>query len=179
MNPFAMYAMPQMMNARGMMYPMFMPMQFPQQPPSTNTAPASASASAPPPGSQAPSPNPTTQPAPSSNPTSAAQASTIPPPVYPPFVFANPWMPYGNPYMFNPMMGMYRPNPMAAQGSFPTAPQTVPQAAPTMDPKVLYATQLDKMKEMGFFNEEVNLDALKATNGNIDSAIERILNMLK
>ena len=53
-----------------------------------------------------------------------------------------------------------------------------PAAAP-IDPKVKYAVQLAKMKEMGFINEEVNLDALKATNGIIDAAIERIINMLK
>jgi hypothetical protein len=66
------------------------------------------------------------------------------------------------------------PNP---QPSFPApAPQTT---APPVDPKVLYAVQLVKLKEMGFTNEEVNLDALKATHGIIDAAIERILTMLK
>ena len=43
---------------------------------------------------------------------------------------------------------------------------------------VNYGTQLTQMKEMGFVNEEVNLDALKVTNGNVNAAVERILNMI-
>lgn len=31
---------------------------------------------------------------------------------------------------------------------------------------------------MGFTNKSVNIDALKATGGNVEAAIERILNML-
>lgn len=31
---------------------------------------------------------------------------------------------------------------------------------------------------MGFTNESVNLEALKATGGNVEAAVERILNML-
>jgi hypothetical protein len=31
---------------------------------------------------------------------------------------------------------------------------------------------------MGFTNESVNLDALKATGGNVEAAVERILGML-
>ena len=30
---------------------------------------------------------------------------------------------------------------------------------------------------MGFTNETVNLEALKATGGNVEAAVERILNM--
>jgi ubiquilin len=34
------------------------------------------------------------------------------------------------------------------------------------------------MNDMGFVNEETNLEALKATGGNVQAAIERLLNML-
>lgn len=31
---------------------------------------------------------------------------------------------------------------------------------------------------MGFSNKEVNIEALKATNGNVEAAVERILGMM-
>lgn len=46
------------------------------------------------------------------------------------------------------------------------------------DPKVTYKTQLEQLKSMGFTNETVNIEALKATGGNVDAAVDRILNML-
>lgn len=95
-------------------------------------------------------------------------------------------------------MGMVRPPAAPAStgvsqptgsASQPAAPLFVPPAAPNPavpspaaqpeDFKAKYAVQLGKMKEMGFINEEVNLEALKATHGIIDAAIERILTMLK
>lgn len=50
---------------------------------------------------------------------------------------------------------------------------------PTEDYKKNYATQLKSMKEMGFLNEEVNLEMLINTQGNVEAAIERLLSMLK
>ena len=34
------------------------------------------------------------------------------------------------------------------------------------------------MAAMGFTNETVNIDALKATGGNVEAAVERMLNMI-
>lgn len=68
-------------------------------------------------------------------------------------------------------------NPLSGNVAAQLAPLIPP--APVEDPKVKYANQLAKMKEMGFINEEVNLDALKATHGIIDAAIERIITMMK
>ena len=41
-----------------------------------------------------------------------------------------------------------------------------------------FKTQLEQLEVMGFVNKETNLQALVATNGNVDAAVERILNML-
>jgi ubiquilin len=41
-----------------------------------------------------------------------------------------------------------------------------------------YASQLNSLEMMGFTNKQTNLDALKATGGNVEAAIERILNMI-
>jgi ubiquilin len=52
------------------------------------------------------------------------------------------------------------------------------QQQPQGDPKVTYKSQLEQLQAMGFTNESVNLDALKATGGNVEAAVERILGML-
>lgn len=48
----------------------------------------------------------------------------------------------------------------------------------TQDPKEKYASQLQQMKDMGFINEQANLQALIATNGNVEAAVERLLSMI-
>ena len=49
---------------------------------------------------------------------------------------------------------------------------------PNVDYKEKYKDQLAQMKEMGFVNEETNIQMLKQCNGNVQFAIERMLNML-
>ncbi len=47
-----------------------------------------------------------------------------------------------------------------------------------VDPKEKYKDQNERLKEMGFVNEEQNFQALEKTGGNVDAAVERLLNML-
>ncbi len=47
-----------------------------------------------------------------------------------------------------------------------------------VDYKELYKNQLQSLKDMGFINEELNLQTLKSTQGNVDVAVEKLLNML-
>ena len=47
-----------------------------------------------------------------------------------------------------------------------------------VDPKEAYKEQNQKLKDMGFLNEELNFDILKQTNGNVDLAVEKLLNLL-
>jgi len=47
-----------------------------------------------------------------------------------------------------------------------------------VNPREAYKEQNEKLKEMGFINEEANFNALSKTGGNIDAAVERLLNML-
>ena len=42
----------------------------------------------------------------------------------------------------------------------------------------VYAVQLQSMRDMGFINDEANIAALKETGGNVNAAVERLLNML-
>ncbi|KAG2241072.1 hypothetical protein Bca52824_090359 [Brassica carinata] len=42
-------------------------------------------------------------------------------------------------------------------------------------PEELYATQLQQLEEMGFFDRAENIRALRATNGNVNAAVERLL----
>ncbi len=44
--------------------------------------------------------------------------------------------------------------------------------------KELYKAQLEQLQNMGFTNENSNLNALKATGGDVEAAVERLLNML-
>ena len=47
-----------------------------------------------------------------------------------------------------------------------------------VNPREAYKEQNEKLKEMGFINEEANFNALGKTQGNVDAAVERLLNML-
>lgn len=42
-------------------------------------------------------------------------------------------------------------------------------------PEELYATQLSQLQEMGFFDTQENVRALRATSGNVHAAVERLL----
>lgn len=47
--------------------------------------------------------------------------------------------------------------------------------APSVPPAQLYASQLQLMTEMGFPDQDANLQALVATGGNLDAAISRLV----
>jgi ubiquilin len=47
------------------------------------------------------------------------------------------------------------------------------------DPKEKYKQQNQQLKDMGFINDDANIEALVKTFGNVDAAVERLLNMLK
>ncbi|CAK9177914.1 unnamed protein product [Ilex paraguariensis] len=51
---------------------------------------------------------------------------------------------------------------------------TVPNT-PDVPPEELYATQLSQLQEMGFFDTQENIRALRATSGNVHAAVERLL----
>ena len=42
----------------------------------------------------------------------------------------------------------------------------------------MYSAQLQQMQDMGFINREANLAALRATGGNVNAAVERLLSQL-
>ena len=45
-------------------------------------------------------------------------------------------------------------------------------------PEERFKDQLVALNDMGFVNKEVNIEALTATGGNVEAAIERILAMI-
>ena len=90
--------------------------------------------------------------------------------------------PMGNPFLMNPMMmGMpnlfgQRPfNNNIFNNNFNNNNMTLTNE----QLKEKYKDQITKIKDMGFGNEEEIINALQKTNGNIDAAIERLLNGLK
>jgi ubiquilin len=72
----------------------------------------------------------------------------------------NQFNPFVNPLLMNPLLNIN------------TTTQT------TVDPKEKYKEQNEKLKEMGFYEEEANYRALEKTRGNVDAAVERLLNNL-
>ncbi|KAL5789008.1 hypothetical protein ACOSP7_005957 [Xanthoceras sorbifolium] len=46
---------------------------------------------------------------------------------------------------------------------------------PAVPPEELYATQLSQLQDMGFFDTQENIRALRATSGNVHAAVERLL----
>lgn len=61
-----------------------------------------------------------------------------------------------NPFMFNPYL-------------YPPQPQS------NIPPRERFATQLQELKNMGFYDEEENLRVLEACHGNINIAVDRLL----
>jgi ubiquilin len=53
----------------------------------------------------------------------------------------------------------------------------VPASTPAapIDPLVRYARQLEQLQSMGFTDATANTQALVATNGNVNAAVERLL----
>lgn len=51
-----------------------------------------------------------------------------------------------------------------------------PQNTDTRPPAERFATQIQQLKDMGFYDEASNIQALTATNGNVNMAVERLLN---
>ena len=47
-------------------------------------------------------------------------------------------------------------------------------AGDTRPPRERYANELNQLKEMGFSDEETNLQMLQQCNGNVNLAIERL-----
>ena len=69
-------------------------------------------------------------------------------------------------------------NPFAFFGGGMPNQQQQQQQDQNVDYKVLYKEQLEKLKEMGFVNEDVNINILKQCQGNVDFAVEKLLSML-
>ena len=82
------------------------------------------------------------------------------------------------PPMQMPDLSSLMNNPMFAQGmgQFGTPSFTQPPQS-NIPPEEEYKEQLAKLVEMGFTNQEVNIQVLKQCYGNVDMAIERLLGM--
>jgi ubiquilin len=71
--------------------------------------------------------------------------------------------------------------PVTSTNSSPTYPVVSECSSfllPCADPQEAYRDQLQQLRDMGFINTEANLAALQATGGNVNAAVERLLNQL-
>jgi len=83
-----------------------------------------------------------------------------------------------NPNMMRNLYGQQNPNAFNPYGSmFPgISPQMNQSQSQQVQPEILYREQLSKLNTMGFTDAEKNIAALVATGGNVNAAIDRILN---
>ena len=80
--------------------------------------------------------------------------------------------PLFNPFMMNPFMM----NPFGMGMNYNMNQNVNEKEPPLEELKTKYAESNQKLKEMGFNNEEDNLKALYKTEGNLDAAVERLIN---
>ncbi|RMZ67470.1 deubiquitination-protection dph1 [Pyrenophora seminiperda CCB06] len=71
----------------------------------------------------------------------------------------------------NPFAALFGPGGFGGAGSFGTPPP-----ADTRPPEEVYETQLRQLNEMGFYEFERNVSALRRSGGNVQGAIEYLLN---
>ena len=71
-----------------------------------------------------------------------------------------------------PGMGGMNPAMMQEMGGAGGAGADSANAQP---PRERYANELEQLKDMGFTDEETNLQMLSQSNGNVDLAIERLI----
>jgi ubiquilin len=50
--------------------------------------------------------------------------------------------------------------------------------AAVADPETAYASQLQQLQDMGFFDRQTNIQALQATGGNVNAAVDRLLSQM-
>jgi ubiquilin len=50
-----------------------------------------------------------------------------------------------------------------------------PAVPPVANPEEAYSSQLQQLRDMGFFDQAENVRALQATGGNVNAAVERLL----
>merc|ERR1712032_1674932 len=72
----------------------------------------------------------------------------------------------------NPFMNMMQPFMMGQMGQGMGQQQ---QQQPNVQPAILYRDQLSQLNAMGFTNAEQNIQALINTGGNVQAAIDRLL----
>ena len=78
---------------------------------------------------------------------------------------------------FNPFAGMGA-NPYGGMGGVPNTGASANSGLTDEQLKEKYKDQLQTLKDMGFIDEATNLQVLKQCDGNVQFAIDRLLNMM-
>jgi ubiquilin len=66
-------------------------------------------------------------------------------------------------------------NPFAMLGDLGRLASPPPPPADTRPPEEVYATQLRALNDMGFFDFEQNVTALRRSGGSVEGAVEQLL----
>jgi len=74
-----------------------------------------------------------------------------------------------------PLFPWMPPAAGGVSGAVPTAAAAQP-TQPAEPPEVRFQVQLQQLQDMGFYDASSNINALLATGGNVNAAVERLLN---
>lgn len=79
--------------------------------------------------------------------------------------------------MLNPEVvgAMMQANPAAMEAGMPQVPAFGQQQQPQVPPAERFAAELQQLKQMGFYDESLNLQALTLSGGNVNAAVEWLL----
>ncbi|KAL8729642.1 MAG: hypothetical protein Q9166_004591 [cf. Caloplaca sp. 2 TL-2023] len=81
-----------------------------------------------------------------------------------------------NPNAFNPFAALFGPGGMVGGGANPFGAAASPPAPPdNRPPEERYAEQLRQLNDMGFYEFERNVEALRRTGGSVQGAVEYLL----
>jgi len=57
-------------------------------------------------------------------------------------------------------------------------PMMYQQPQKIQNPEDAFKSQLEQLEQMGFVNKDLNIQVLQQTQGNVNAAVERLINMM-
>jgi len=57
-------------------------------------------------------------------------------------------------------------------------PMMYQQPQQIQNPEDAFKSQLEQLEQMGFVNKDLNIQVLQQTQGNVNAAVERLINMM-
>ena len=75
-------------------------------------------------------------------------------------------------------MQQQMPNMQQQMPNMQQNPMMFQQPQAVANPEETQRSQLEQLEQMGFVNKETNIQVLNQTQGNVNAAVERLINMM-